>query len=174
CCHRNVHYHRPKGVQAKQDIRLEIITLADLVEGKQTRHLTMNRGVSVCWIEERPVARRKLCQERQYGIAEEANCWHRLEILEIKEAIALGIVRLSLNNRFDKIRDQGRIHLAITINLDDDVVAVLDGLLIAREDRSSNASVLLVKKYLHSRVGTGLQDACAGVLWTAVVDDIDA
>ena len=90
------------------------------------------------------------------------------------EAVALGVIGLAALDGTREVRDQRRVHLAIAIDLDDDVHAFVKCRLVACAHGATDALVLFMEDHTHARVGALLLDEQATVLWTFVVDYVDA
>ena len=73
----------------------------------------------------------------------------------------------------DQRRHLRRIHLAVGIDLDDDVGAALDRVAHAGEEGAADALVGVVHQRDHARIAAAVGDHDAGALRAAVIDDHD-
>jgi hypothetical protein len=135
---------------------------------------SVDRGVAVGRVEQVPVARRQLGQQRQHGVAEQAHRRHRADLLEVEEAVALGVVGLAVDDGGDEVGDQRRVHLAVAVDLDDDVDALGDGRLVAAHHGAADALVDGVFEHGHPRVGAVGAHEVARAVGALVVDHVDA
>ncbi|MNE95510.1 hypothetical protein D3C80_1936060 [compost metagenome] len=81
-----------------------------------------------------------------------------MDFFQIEKPIALGVVGFSRQDRLDEQRNQGRVHLTVPVDFDDDTRAVVEGGSIAGHDRTTHAFVDVMGQHLDPRVVTGGQD----------------
>ncbi len=171
--HGNLGHHGADGVEPEEQVRLEEVALAELVEGQLARHRAVEGGEAVRRIEDLPVARGELGEEGEDRVAEQPHPRHRLEVVGAVEAVALGVVRRSVEDRRDEPRDEPGIHLAVPVDLDQHVRAVAQRLAVAREHRAADAPLPIVAEHLHAGVPALGLDEVARAIRTAVVHDVD-
>ncbi len=107
-------------------------------------------------------------------IAEQAHRRHALQRFGPVEAIALGVVGPAALDRSGEARDQRRVHLAIAIDLDHDVHALVECRLIAGAHGAAYALVLFVEDHPHARVVALLAHQFATAIGALVVNHVDA
>jgi len=89
------------------------------------------------------------------------------------EAIALGVVGPARDDRLDDPRNQGRVHLAVAVELDDDVRAKFGGLPISGQRRAAHAQIGLVDDDLNAGVLAAFPDVSSGAFGAGIVDHED-
>src|SRR5690606_41083755 len=118
-----------------------------------------------------PVTAGQLGHERQYRVPDDAYRRHASDLRQVEETVALGIVRVAGKDRRDKRRKQGRIHLAVAIQLDDHVRALGDRGRVAGHDRSADAEVHLLAKHPYAWIVATLLPQVPASPATRVVDN---
>ena len=171
--HRKFHDLGADQAEMKQQVRLEEEAFGDTFVIEQFGDTRMDRKEAVGRIHDGPVAAGDFCEERQCEIAEAPHRRHRGRIGQEEEAVALDVVGLPARDRVDQRRHLLRVHLAVSIDLDDDVGAAPDGVAHAREERSPNALVDVMHQHHDALVGAFVGDAHAGAFRAAVVDHDD-
>src|SRR2546423_9167600 len=93
--------HGAKQAEPQEHARFEEVALPDGSLAEQRDDRRVNRGVAVRWIEDVPVARRELRQERKPGVAESPTPGHRAKLPRVQEPIALRVVGSPDHDRRD-------------------------------------------------------------------------
>ena len=132
----------------------------------------MDRGVAVRRVEDRPIARGKLREEGQPDVAVSARRRHLAQLAFVEEAIALRVVGVARGDRRDELADRRRVHLAVRVQLDDDLGAELERADVAAQDGSPDPAVAVVRHEVDPRIADG-SDRSGQVVVAAVVDDYD-
>jgi hypothetical protein len=91
----------------------------------------------------------------------------------MEEAVALGVVGLARDDRRHEVRDAGRVHLPVGVQLHEHRRASLERGAIARDDGSAHALVLVVAQDDDARVLALALHEVAGALGARVVDHVD-
>ena len=91
-------------VELDQQVVLELVALGDAVELQPLERAAVDRGVAVLRVEEVPVARRRLGQERQADVADDAVPRHAREGALAEEPVGLGEVGLAVSDRVEQRR----------------------------------------------------------------------
>ena len=78
----------------------------------------MNGGQAIGGVDQIPIAARKLGQEGQCGVPQEARYRHLSAVAEVVKAIAFGVVGQSGADGRHHGEDQARIDLTVSIDLD--------------------------------------------------------
>ena len=133
----------------------------------------MDRGESVIRIKHLPVTGRKLTHERHRDVADYSVPRHRSRILKTEEPISLRIVGVAVEQRGDESGDQIRVHLAVAVELDDDVGIGLQRREIASLHRPTDAFVALADDHSDARVVVLLFDIGTGSVGATIIDAKD-
>ena len=80
----------------------------------------MDGRVTVGRIEQSPIARRQLREEREADIADPPQQGHGAERTGVNVSVAFGVIGLAADNRGNQGRKTGWVHLAIAVHLHDD------------------------------------------------------
>ena len=97
-----------------------------------------------------------------------------MDLLQVVEAIALGVVGFAAQDRRDEGRDQRRIHLPVAVELDDDGRTICHGATITGHHGAADAEVLRVPEHAHARIVAGSLDLVAAAFRAGIVDAVDA
>src|SRR5437764_761956 len=135
----HVPHHRAQETQVQEHARLEEEAARDapVVEKRDDRGV--NRGVAVRRIEDPPVPRRELREERQARVTEATTSRHRLELALVEEPVALCVVGLADDDRRDQREQVLGIHLPVRVDLGDDLGAERRRAAVSREHGRTDA-----------------------------------
>ncbi len=78
-----------------------------------------------------------------------------------------------MNDRGDEIVEEGGIHLTVTIDLDQNIHAICDSLLVARHHSATDTLVFGVKAHSHARVFAVRLNVAAGPVGAAIIHGVD-
>ena len=132
----------------------------------------MQGRIAVGGVEQVPVAGGDLVEERQHGVAEQADGGHGLDLLQVEEAVALGVVGFAGQNGRHEVGHHARVHLPVAVDLDHDVHAIVQRGHVTGNDCRPHTSIDLVADDLHPRVDAVGFNQIARAFRAAVVHHI--
>jgi hypothetical protein len=118
-------------------------------------------------------------KERQDVVADLAHERHRVggapprHQMRRSEPVALGIICLAGEERRKQMRNQGRVHLAVGIELEHDFGSVFERPAITGLHRSPDAEVAPVVEHDDARIAAFARDMIARRVGAAVVDNVN-
>lgn len=151
---------------------LEEETRAEPLEVHLLQQLAADGEIPVGRVEDVPVAGCELGQEGQHDVPGEPSFGHARQVAPVNEAIALREIRGAGGDRLEQAAHHRRVHLAVAVDLDDDVGADRQRVPEAGLHRAPQAPVLGVSQDGHplpARRRDGLRD----LVVRTVVDDDD-
>src|SRR5690554_5300719 len=97
-----------------------------------------------------------------------------MEPVDVKEAVALGIVGKPAHDGANEVRHHTGVHLTVAINLHNNIHAICQSCPVAGHDSAPYALVLRVAQHYHPRISTILLHPVSATVWTRIVNSIDA
>jgi len=170
--HRYIDNDRTRDIQPEEQIGLKKITIIDLVEGQAREHRRPNGNEAVRRVHDIPVPRRKLAEKTEDTVTDQTDHRHSLKEPDFEKTIAFRVIRRPIQHGCDQVGDQSRVHLPVTVALDDDVRALRERLPEPGFCRPTDTSVLIDKQDFDSRVTQALRGPTAS-FGARVVHDID-
>ena len=119
-----------------------------------------------------PVPGGQLGEKRQGEVAEQSRQGHLLQGAGVQEAIRFGVVVAVVHQRREQHLHARRVHLAVAVDLDDDVRPLLEGALHAGDRGATDAAALRVADHLDARIAHGFRGG-RGAIGAAIVDHDD-
>ncbi len=171
--HRDIDHPRAKYVEAEQHVGLEKVSATDGVQGQVLRDARMDRGVSIRRVEKVPIPGAQLGKEAQSEVADATDEGHPADVRQVPEAVALGVVRLTAQDRSDEPGELSGVHLSVAIDLDDHRSPVSHGRPVAGHHRAADALVDLVAQNLDSGIPAICLDEVATSLGAGIVHAIN-
>ncbi len=153
---------------------LKKVAVVDIFERQTLENFAAQGQEAVGGIETIPVAGGGFGEKTEGHVANPADEGHAAEGEKIAEAVALGEIGLP----GDEWRDQGgdvfRRHLPIAIELDNDLGAEFESLLVAAEHGSTHTPVVGMGDRVNPRIAAGgLAQDLGGSIRRGIVDDDD-
>ena len=150
---------------------LEKVRRIDVVQRNLREDVGANGHESVRRIEAVPVSGRRLGQKPQPEIAEAPHRGHVADGGEVAEAVPFGVIGLAAQERLDEARRELERHLPVTVDLDDDVGAVGEGLAETADHGAAHAAISIMPNDADARVdGGAARGDGGGVVGRCVVD----
>jgi GT2 family glycosyltransferase len=150
--HRHIHDPRPLYIEPDQQVGFEEKSGRQPRERNPFQDFGLRREETIHGIEDVPIAGGELRQEGEADVADEPPLGHRAELPEVVEPAPLGMVCDAFQKRRNKPQDVLRVHLAIAITFDDDVMAGVDRGPHPGHRRCPDALIAVVAQQLHSRI----------------------
>ena len=147
-------------------------TRSEALEVHLLQQLAADGEVAVGRVEDVPVAGGELGQEGQHHVSGEPPQGHARQVAPVDEPVALGEIRGARGDGLEQAAHHRRVHLAVTVDLHDDVRADREGAPEPRLHGARQAEVLGVPQDGHpppSRLRDGLCD----IVVRTVIDDDD-
>ena len=172
---RHIHHAHAGHVEPHQQVVGLAVALVHEVPVDRVQRGAVDRRVAGLRIGHMPVARGDLGEQRQDGVAEEADLRDLAEGLAGDEPVALGVVGLVVDHRVEDGGQVGGVHLAVAGHHDGDVVVVVARVFVAAGDGAAHALVYRMLDEVHAARGEARVRAhdLAGAVAALVVDDDD-
>src|SRR5574337_2082857 len=163
----------PEGAESKQDVRLEEIALAYLVQRQHPHQARVDGRVAIGGVKQIPVSRRKFRHEGEDRISRDPHGRHRPQIGQIKEPIALRVVGLPGQDGPHEGHQYARIHLAIAVYLHNDARPFLSYPGVTGHHRPTHAQVHAVIDAANPGIVTALLHQPPAAVGATIIHHVD-
>ena len=133
----------------------------------------MDRGIAVGRVDDVPVARGELRQDREDRVAPQTHARHGRQLVELVEAVALRVVGFAREQRRDERRQQLGSHLPVAVDLHEDRRALVERGTVAGDDGTADALVRRLPDHADARILAPVRYDIARMLGTRIVDHVD-
>src|SRR5712692_8495718 len=173
CGDRDVPHGDVEDVQTDEHVVLEEVAVADACRIEELPDDAPDREIAVLRIDDVPVARRELGEEREGEVADDTQPRHAGQRLLVDEAVALRVSGARvIDERVEELRELGEIHLVVAVDLHEQVRSGLGAAGEPGAHRSADTAVAVVTYDLDALVGRRLEPL-ERVVAAAVVDRDD-
>ena len=167
--HGNVFDHGTQRIETEQHVGFKEVPLFQFVQRQFSQHAGAGSRVPIGGIHDVPVTATELGHEGQHGVSKQPDRRHALHRLGAEEPVAFGVVSLPQQERPHKLRQQGGVHLSVTVNLHHDVHAIGNRCLVCSHDSATHAPIFGVEQHAYSWVLVVLFDETATAIRTGII-----